>query len=146
MLRFKADGAKRWEIHDHGLATYFFGIWIVQSVDAITINQRPFARASTLGDVFGAGWDKQPPGPDKHVIPLPAGTAYEARLTGETPASPAELRALETKFGYKFRTLLGKFMQLTSPAGLVSTWSQLPPPCLSTNPVLDKLILKLFTR
>jgi hypothetical protein len=50
----------------------------------------------------------------KHNIPLPAGTAYEARLAGEVPASPSELRALEDKFGYKFWTLLGKFMQLTS--------------------------------
>jgi hypothetical protein len=95
------------------LATYFFGIRIIQSVDAITLDQRPFARA-TLADVFGAGWDDQSPGPDKHAIPLPAGTAYEARLASETPASPAELRAFEIKFGYNFRTLLGKFMQLTS--------------------------------
>jgi hypothetical protein len=87
------------------LATYFFGFHIIQSVDAITLDQRPFAHA-TLGEVFGAGWDDQPPGPDKHAIPLPAGTAYEGRLTSETPASPAELRAFEIKFVYKFRTLL----------------------------------------
>jgi hypothetical protein len=113
MLRFRSTGEKRWEIHDYGLATYFFGIRILQSVDAITIDQRPFSRA-TLAEVFGTGWEKQPPSVGKHLVPLPAGSAYEARLAGETPASPAELKALEQKFGFKFRTILGKFMQLTS--------------------------------
>jgi hypothetical protein len=112
MLQFNKDSSKRWNIHDYGLATYFFGIDIIQSMDAIT-NQRPFSR-SVITEMFGVSWESQETGASKHAIPLPAGTAYEARLAGEIPASPAKLKDLEIKFGYKFRTLLGKFMQLTS--------------------------------
>ena len=112
-LRFNPDGSKRWIIHDYGLATYFFGIRIVQSTDAITIDQRPFTRA-TLAEVFGPNWEVQPPGPSKHKTPLPAGSAYEAKLAGEIPASPSELRSLEHRYGYKYRTILGKFSQLSS--------------------------------
>jgi hypothetical protein len=112
-LQAHADGSPRWTIHDYGLATYYFGIRIVQTADAITMDQRPFSY-SVLTDLFGSQWTTQSTTPGKHTIPLPAGTAFEARLAGETPASPKELATLEHKFGFKFRTLLGKFMQLSS--------------------------------
>jgi hypothetical protein len=59
-------------------------------------------------------WLQQPVTPGKHRTPLPTGSTYEAQLAGETPYTASELLLAERRNGFKFRTLLGKFMQLTN--------------------------------
>lgn len=115
VLRHKTDGSVRWLIHYYGLAKYYFDIRIVQSKDGVTLDQRPYSH-DVLESVLGAGWESQstPADKTKYAMALPAGTAYEARLAAAIPLTPIETTAAETQFGWKFRTILSKFMQLAN--------------------------------
>lgn len=84
------EGEARWKIHDYGLATMFYGIRIVRSDDAITMDQRLFA-SSLVASVLGDSWLSQLVPSGKHKTPLPTGSAFEAKMAGEIPLTAPEL-------------------------------------------------------
>ena len=112
-LRFYPDGKKRWDMHAFGLATLFFGIRIIRSDDAISIDQHPFD-FDMLMKLDGADWLLKPRGDPRKMVPLPTGSAYEAELAAEQPLIGADLFAAEQHYGFKFQTVLGQFLHLTS--------------------------------
>ena len=112
-LRFHDDGSKRWDVHSFGLATFFFGVQIIQSDDAISLDQRPFD-FDTLMKLDGADWLTKPQGDPRRLTPLPCGNAYEAELASELPLLGIDLVKAEKQYSFKFRTVLGQFSHLTS--------------------------------
>lgn len=67
--------------------------------------------------VLGKSWESQPTSSNTghcYSTPLPARSAYEAKLAGAVPFTASELLGAEITFGFKFHTVLGKFMQLSN--------------------------------
>jgi hypothetical protein len=72
-MKGAADG---WEMHDKGLASFFFGIRICQTDDGVSINQEAPYELLVVATVLGKDWATHLKLGTKHSIPLPAAGIY----------------------------------------------------------------------
>lgn len=92
------------EIHAKGLVTFFFGIWIIQRDDCISLNQCHLS-IDVVTKVLGPDWEKHPRS-TLHCTVMPSGSAFKAQLASSTPLTKDQTIVTETKFGFKFCLIL----------------------------------------
>jgi hypothetical protein len=104
--------SKKWTMHDKGLAKFFFGIRITQSIDGISLDQIPYAK-EIVATILGPEWETKHPNGKGHSSPMPAGTDFEKKLVECVPLDSDETKKIELRFGFKYRSLLCGIMHLS---------------------------------
>jgi Reverse transcriptase (RNA-dependent DNA polymerase) len=99
-----------WKVHNMGPITHFFGLRFIFSPKCMTIDQTHLVH-EILTYVHGSSWSKQEY-TKSNVVPMITGIQHEELLAGCVPYDDPELKTAVSRFGFTYRTLLGKLQHL----------------------------------